>query len=78
MMFDKYPDVPAIARACKSVAIKLDEQVGEMMKAKADQAKINENLRRSAATTPSGCNLAPALRCASRWRTCSRWPRRCT
>ncbi|RPH50448.1 MAG: hypothetical protein EHM91_02020 [Planctomycetota bacterium] len=61
LMFDKYPDVPAIARACKSVAIKLDEQVGEMMKAKADQAKINENLRKISRYYAKWLNLAPAL-----------------
>jgi hypothetical protein len=60
-MFDKYPDVPAIARACKSVAIKLDEQVGEMIKAKADQAKINENLRKISRYYAKWLNLAPAL-----------------
>jgi tetratricopeptide (TPR) repeat protein len=61
MMFDKFPDVPAIARACKSVAIKLDEQVIEMTKAKADQAKINENLRRISRYYAKWLNLAPAL-----------------
>jgi tetratricopeptide (TPR) repeat protein len=61
MMFDKFPDVPAIARACKSVAIKLDEQVIEMTKAKADQAKINEHLRRISRYYAKWLNLAPAL-----------------
>jgi tetratricopeptide (TPR) repeat protein len=61
MLFDKYPDVPAIARACKSVAIKLDEQVGEMIKAKADQAKINENLKKISRYYAKWLNLAPAL-----------------
>ena len=61
MMFDKFPDVPAIARACKSVAIKLDEQVIEMTKAKADQSKINENLRRISRYYAKWLNLAPAL-----------------
>ena len=61
MMFDKFPDVPAIARACKSVAIKLDEQTIEMTKAKADQAKINENLRRISRYYAKWLNLAPAL-----------------
>jgi tetratricopeptide (TPR) repeat protein len=61
LMFDKYPDVPAIARACKSVAIKLDEQVGEMMKAKAEPAKINENLRKISRYYAKWLNLAPAL-----------------
>jgi tetratricopeptide (TPR) repeat protein len=61
MMFDKYPDVPAIARACKSVAIKLDEQVTEMIKAKADQAKINENLKKISKYYAKWLNLAPAL-----------------
>ncbi|HZE96620.1 MAG TPA: tetratricopeptide repeat protein, partial [Planctomycetota bacterium] len=61
MMFDKFPDVPAIARACKSVAIKLDEQVIEMTKAKAEQAKINENLRRISRYYAKWLNLAPAL-----------------
>ena len=61
MMFDKFPDVPAIARACKSVAIKLDEQVIEMTKAKADQAKINDNLRKISRYYAKWLNLAPAL-----------------
>jgi hypothetical protein len=61
MMFDKFPDVPAIARAYKSVAIKLDEQVIEMTKAKADQAKINENLRKISRYYAKWLNLAPAL-----------------
>src|SRR5579862_1544514 len=61
MMFDKFPDVAAIARACKSVAIKLDEQTIEMTKAKADQAKINENLRRISRYYAKWLNLAPAL-----------------
>ena len=61
MMFDKFPDVPAIARACKSVAIKLDEETIEMTKAKADQAKINENLRRISRYYAKWLNLAPAL-----------------
>jgi len=61
MMFDKFPDVPAIARACKSVAIKLDEQVIDMTKAKADQAKINEHLRRISRYYAKWLNLAPAL-----------------
>src|SRR6185436_11958865 len=61
MMFDKYPDVPAIARACKSVAIKLDEQVTEMIKAKADQAKINENLKKISRYYGKWLALAPAL-----------------
>jgi|GEM_PF-3215031 len=61
MLFDKYPDVPAIARACKSVAIKLDEQVTEMIKAKADQNKINENLKKISRYYAKWLNLAPAL-----------------
>src|SRR5258706_11955593 len=61
MMFDKYPDVPAIARACKSVVIKLDEATNELIKAKADQAKINENLRRVSRYYAKWLNLAPAL-----------------
>ena len=61
LLFDKYPDVPAIARACKSVAIKLDEATNEMIKAKADQAKINENLRRISRYYAKWLNLAPAL-----------------
>jgi len=61
MLFYKYPDVPAIARACKSVAIKLDEQVTEMIKAKADQAKINENLKKISRYYAKWLNLAPAL-----------------
>ncbi|MBV8879852.1 MAG: hypothetical protein JO332_07820, partial [Planctomycetaceae bacterium] len=61
MMFDKFPDVPAIARACKSVAIKLDEQVIEMTKAKADQAKINEHLKKISRYYAKWLNLAPAL-----------------
>jgi tetratricopeptide (TPR) repeat protein len=61
LLFDKYPDVPAIARACKSVAIKLDEATGDMIKAKADQGKINENLRRISRYYAKWLNLAPAL-----------------
>lgn len=61
MMFDKFPDVPAIARACKSVAIKLDEQTGEMIKNKADQGKINENLKKISRYYAKWLNLAPAL-----------------
>jgi tetratricopeptide (TPR) repeat protein len=61
LMFDKYPDVPAIARACKSVAIKLDEQTTELIKAKADQNRINENLKRISRYYAKWLNLAPAL-----------------
>jgi len=61
MMFDKYPDVPAIARACKSVAIKLDEQTTELIKAKADPNKINENLKKISRYYAKWLNLAPAL-----------------
>jgi hypothetical protein len=61
LMFDKYPDVPAIARACKSVAIKIDTVTGEMIKAKAPAAKINENLRRVSRYYAKWLNLAPAL-----------------
>jgi len=61
MMLDKFPDVPAIARACKSVAIKLDEQTTEMVKIKGDPAKINENLKRISRYYAKWLNLAPAL-----------------
>lgn len=61
LMFEKFPDSPAIARACKSVAIKLDEVTNDMIKAKADQAKINENLRRISRYYAKWLNLAPAL-----------------
>ncbi len=61
LLFDKYPDAPAIARACKSVAIKLDEATNEMIKAKADQAKINENLKKISKYYAKWLNLAPAL-----------------
>jgi hypothetical protein len=61
LMFAKYPDVPAIARSCKSVAIKIDTVTGEMIKAKAPAVKINENLRKVSRYYAKWLNLAPAL-----------------
>jgi tetratricopeptide (TPR) repeat protein len=60
-MFEKFPDVPSIARACKSVAIKLDTKTLDLTKAKADPAKINENLRKISRYYAKWLNLAPAL-----------------
>jgi len=60
-MFEKFPDSSSIARACKSVAIKLDGITLEMTRAKGDPAKINENLRRISRYYAKWLNLAPAL-----------------
>lgn len=46
LMFERFPDAPELVRACKRVAILLDEETTELVKEKADQAKIVENLRR--------------------------------
>jgi tetratricopeptide (TPR) repeat protein len=61
MMFDKYPDVPSIARASKSVAIKLDTATLEMTRKKAAPAKINDNLKKVSRYYAKWLNLAPAL-----------------
>ena len=61
MMFDKFPDVPAIARSCKSVAIKLDEVTAEMTAKKGDQKVINDNLRKISKYYAKWLNLAPSL-----------------
>jgi tetratricopeptide (TPR) repeat protein len=61
LMFERFPDVPAIARACKSVAIKLDEQTTELMKTKSNPARVNDNLKRISRYYAKWLNLAPAL-----------------
>jgi tetratricopeptide (TPR) repeat protein len=61
LMFDKFPDVPAIARASKSVAIKLDTATLEMIRAKAEPARVNENLKKVSRYYAKWLSLAPAL-----------------
>ncbi len=59
-MFEKFPDGAAIAQAAKSVAIKLDEQTQELIKAKAEQAKINANLKKISRYYAKWLNEGPA------------------
>jgi len=61
MMFEKFPDSAAIARSCKSVAIKLDEATAELTKSKGDSALINENLKKISKYYAKWLQLAPAL-----------------
>ncbi len=60
VMFEKFPDGEAIARACKSVAIRLDEKTGELEKAKAPAQEINANLRRVSKYYAKWLNEGPA------------------
>jgi tetratricopeptide (TPR) repeat protein len=61
LMFDQFPDAPELARACKKVAMALDEATRELVKAKAEQARINENLRRISRYYAKWLVAAPGL-----------------
>lgn len=61
ILFERFPDSPAIARSCKSVAIRLDERTQDMIQAKADPAAINENLKKVSRYYAKWLNLAPAM-----------------
>jgi tetratricopeptide (TPR) repeat protein len=61
MMLDKFPDAPALARACKSVAIKLDEATATLETSNGDAATINNNLKKISRYYATWLRLAPAL-----------------
>jgi hypothetical protein len=61
MMFDRFPDSSAIARASKSVAIKLDEVTTDLIKNKGDQNLIKENLKKISKYYAKWLSLAPSL-----------------
>jgi len=58
-LLDRYPESPVVARASKSVAIKLDEVTGELIHDKADRAVIVRNLRKVSRYYSTWLNLGP-------------------
>jgi hypothetical protein len=60
-LYDRFPDNPALATACKSVAVRLHKAVSEELEKKGDEAKIADGLRRMSKYYTKWVALAPEM-----------------
>jgi tetratricopeptide (TPR) repeat protein len=60
-LYDRFPDNPTLATACKSVAVRLHRSVSEELEKKGDEKKIADGLRRMSKYYTKWLALAPTL-----------------